>query len=625
MRRHILGPLLLLAAILLLPSPAAAWWSGDWPYRMRVVIGAGMQDAAGQAMPPREVGRTTILVRLHQGNFNFNNAKEDGTDIRFVAGDDRTPLRFYVEKYDSLVDQVGLFWVSVPEVTLGGQGTPIYMYWGNRNAPPAGNARETLEQDKVLALNFTDEAGAPRDATGYMNNAAGATTAMRDDGLVGFGLRFDGDDAVALADSATLGWRAGETISWTMWIRPDTSEATGVLYQARGAGGARLTLGLAGGMPYAELAAEAGTAARLDGTQRIEGETWRHLALVSAGGRLALFLDGVKQAEAEAALPAMGGAATIGGATPAHAEGTAPAAGPVAEGFVGRMDVVRIAKMEQSPARLEVAVRGEGPRQDLLRFDVPEEGSVFGTGYFGIIARNLTHDAWVVIGICAFLAPITWFIFARKAVYISGLVGANRRFRRAFREALAAAGTRGIAGVEGLSDAAAHRRHRRSALYRLWRVGLEELDTRGGIGRAGNLSAASLAAIRAAVDREITGEQLKLNSGIVMLTIAISGGPFIGLLGTVIGVMITFAAVAAAGDVNVNAIAPGIAAALAATVAGLAVAIPALFGYNYLLTRIRDVNADLRVFADELVTRIGEGGSDTPTATRPQPLLHAAE
>ena len=69
----------------------------------------------------------------------------------------------------------------------------------------------------------------------------------------------------------------------------------------------------------------------------------------------------------------------------------------------------------------------------------------------------------------------------------------------------------------------------------------------------------------------------------VLLTIAISGGPFLGLLGTVVGVMITFAAIAAAGDVNINAIAPGISAALLATVAGLAVAIPALFGYNYLI------------------------------------------
>src|SRR3546814_7192320 len=72
----------------------------------------------------------------------------------------------------------------------------------------------------------------------------------------------------------------------------------------------------------------------------------------------------------------------------------------------------------------------------------------------------------------------------------------------------------------------------------------------------------------------------------VLLTIAISGGPFIGLLGTVLGVMITFASVAVAGEVNINAIAPGIAAALLATVAGLAVAIPALFGYNYLLSRV---------------------------------------
>jgi len=72
--------------------------------------------------------------------------------------------------------------------------------------------------------------------------------------------------------------------------------------------------------------------------------------------------------------------------------------------------------------------------------------------------------------------------------------------------------------------------------------------------------------------------------------------------------MITFAAIAAAGDVNVNAIAPGISAALLATVAGLLVAIPSLFGYNYFSTRIRDATAELHVFAEELVARMGEGG-----------------
>ncbi len=92
----------------------------------------------------------------------------------------------------------------------------------------------------------------------------------------------------------------------------------------------------------------------------------------------------------------------------------------------------------------------------------------------------------------------------------------------------------------------------------------------------------------------------------VLLTIAIAGGPFLGLLGTVVGVMITFAAIAAAGDVNVNAIAPGIAAALVATVAGLAVAIPALFGYNYLGSRISELNSDMQVFVDEFISRIAE-------------------
>ena len=120
------------------------------------------------------------------------------------------------------------------------------------------------------------------------------------------------------------------------------------------------------------------------------------------------------------------------------------------------------------------------------------------------------------------------------------------------------------------------------------------------------LSDQSIAAIRATLEAQLNRESQSLNKLIVMLTIAISGGPFLGLLGTVVGVMITFASIAAAGDVNVNAIAPGISAALLATVAGLAVAIPALFGYNYLLTRIKDATNEMAVFLDAYVTRIAE-------------------
>ena len=121
-----------------------------------------------------------------------------------------------------------------------------------------------------------------------------------------------------------------------------------------------------------------------------------------------------------------------------------------------------------------------------------------------------------------------------------------------------------------------------------------------------SLSPQAIAAIHAAMDATLVRMTQRMQSKMVLLTIAISGGPFLGLLGTVVGVMITFAAIAASGDVNVNAIAPGIAAALAATVAGLGVAIPALFGYNWLNTKIKEVNADMRVFVDEFVTRIAE-------------------
>ena len=150
---------------------------------------------------------------------------------------------------------------------------------------------------------------------------------------------------------------------------------------------------------------------------------------------------------------------------------------------------------------------------------------------------------------------------------------------------------------------------RKAPLFRIYHIGSGELQSRMAADRTGKskgLSARSIQAIRATLDGGLVRETQKLNSLMVLLTIAISGGPFLGLLGTVIGVMITFAAIAAQGDVNVNAIAPGIAAALAATVAGLVVAIPSLFGYNYLLSRVKDTTSDMHVFIDEFVTRMAE-------------------
>ncbi len=118
-----------------------------------------------------------------------------------------------------------------------------------------------------------------------------------------------------------------------------------------------------------------------------------------------------------------------------------------------------------------------------------------------------------------------------------------------------------------------------------------------------------------------------MNGGLIFLTISIAGGPYVGLLGTVVGVMITFAIISKTGEVEVASIAPGIASALLATVFGLLVAIPALFVYSYLSSRIKDLLASMQIFIDEFIAKMAEiyppsgESEDAPDkAPKPSPL-----
>jgi len=192
-------------------------------------------------------------------------------------------------------------------------------------------------------------------------------------------------------------------------------------------------------------------------------------------------------------------------------------------------------------------------------------------------------------------------VMANKARYIGRVAKANAKFLAWFEEAdYDVRRLEALAAVEAVNEMDA------SVLYHICDAGSAELSKRMGRDTYLSLTPQAVATIKANLDRISAYESQKLNAQMVLLTIAISGGPFLGLLGTVVGVMITFAAIAATGDVNINAIAPGIAAALVATVAGLAVAIPALFGYNYLITRIKDLTGEMHTFTDEFVTRLAE-------------------
>ena len=118
------------------------------------------------------------------------------------------------------------------------------------------------------------------------------------------------------------------------------------------------------------------------------------------------------------------------------------------------------------------------------------------------------------------------------------------------------------------------------------------------------ISTASFEAVKVALEEAASGEAMGLEKGMIVLSTAVAGGPFIGLLGTVWGVMSTFAGIAESKAATLTAMAPGVAAALVATVTGLLVAIPAMFAYNFMVTTIRSITQELDGFASRYANQI---------------------
>ena len=118
------------------------------------------------------------------------------------------------------------------------------------------------------------------------------------------------------------------------------------------------------------------------------------------------------------------------------------------------------------------------------------------------------------------------------------------------------------------------------------------------------ISVASFDAVRVTLEEAAGAEAMALEKGMIVLSTAVAGGPFIGLLGTVWGVMSTFASIAENNSASLTTMAPGVAAALVATVTGLLVAIPAMFAYNFMVTTIRALTQELDGFATRYATQI---------------------
>src|SRR6202012_1351446 len=163
----------------------------------QITVDAGPKGGA----LPGDAGRIPLLVRLHDGNFKFTDAKDDGSDIRFVAGDDKTPLKFHLDMYDGLLG-VALIWVDLPAVPAG-QTTDIFMYWGNANAPIGADPKGTYDADTALVYHFSEKDAPPHDQTANANNAATAVKSI-DTGMIGRGIHLDGASLVTLPASPSL-------------------------------------------------------------------------------------------------------------------------------------------------------------------------------------------------------------------------------------------------------------------------------------------------------------------------------------------------------------------------------------------------------------------------------------
>jgi biopolymer transport protein ExbB len=592
--RYLIFACLLCLSWLARPALAAdvAWWNDDWTYRKAITIDT---TPKGAALTPA-TGRVPLLVRLHSGNFQFDGVAKNGADLRFIAADGKTPLNYEVETFDPVMG-VGQIWVDTTDLPTSGQQT-IWMYYGNGKAPVQSSGAATFDADYTLVYHFDEAAGTPpKDATAYANHAQKGSVRTVDGGIVGRAARFDGSAPIELPASTSLNVTDGGNFTFSAWIKLDALPTTPTAIYARRQEGRALIIGLDGGAPFVEV--DGAQPQRTSAGEPLKAGQWTYLVMTGEAGHIHLYVDGRPYGEVAASLPALSSVATLGG----DAAGASALAS-----FSGEMDELRLSRVARPATLIAMDATAQGAESRLLQYGEDEKKSGFGFGYFGIIVKSVTADAWVVIGILLVMALISWVVMWNKARYVSSVTNANDRFLDRFRSL--------GSDLLGMSDERSQASdYADSSLYRLYEIGKKEVWRRRDSHGRLVIASESIEAIRAVMDSTLVRENQKLSRSMVMLTIAISGGPFLGLLGTVVGVMITFAAIAAAGDVNVNAIAPGIAAALLATVAGLFVAIPALFGYNYLLTRNKAVTANMQVFVDEFVTRLAELHRDIDQTT----------
>jgi biopolymer transport protein ExbB len=577
----------MLSVLLLLvwTGQAYAWWNEGWKYRKKI----DLDTSASGASIASAVEGVPLLIRLHSGNFDFTQAREDGADLRFVAGDDATVLKYQIENYDSL-EEMAIIWVKAPRITAGA-GNSLYFYYGNPDAANGSDPAGCFDNGQALVLHFAESEGMPADSTGFHNNASAFTGGQGLPSIIGKGISLNGaTDMLTVPASPSLETNQGFTFS--SWVRITRPQTGAPLLTRRDKAG-MLQVGIEGTAIFAEFTSNDTRKFSSYPVGDLVLDQWNHVAVSGvAGGELHILINGAAVATTTTTLPnelpKLTTDLVIGGAS---ANGA----------FSGELDEVRFSTTALSTDRLTLSARSQAPEAAITLFGAAETGGgaeAVPLIYLGTIAKNITVDGWVIITILVLIAALSWMVVLGKSYIFYNMEKGNRIFRLTFDRQ-----TRQAPIIDCDGD-----NFGPSPLYRIYQAGYDILTRPDdhGCGRENGrkFHADCMKNFMFAVEKSYLHETKRLNSWLALLTIAISGGPFLGLLGTVWGVMNTFAAMAEAGEANIMAIAPGIASALATTVFGLIVAIPALFGYNYLATKIKQITSDLNIFLDEYAIKV---------------------
>ena len=216
------------------------------------------------------------------------------------------------------------------------------------------------------------------------------------------------------------------------------------------------------------------------------------------------------------------------------------------------------------------------------------------------LVLSATLPTQIVLGVLAVLSLVSWGIMLAKWWEFRRVASAARAFVKEFEKS---SKLEQAAGVARRTKPSPHTRVFSRAVQFL-----QETRVPDSAAERAALTASQVEALRLVLDSEVNAERDQMGRFIPGLAIIGSASPLLGLFGTVLGVIESFLGIARSGAGNLGAVAPGVAEALIATAAALAVAIPAVFGYNIFAAKLDRFDGELEGFGSEVIALMAREG-----------------